>query len=164
MLSFSKASVKDIALLRSLAREIWTTCYPGIITMEQIEYMLSLMYSAETIEREINTGIIWEVIRYNEDPVGFLAITLTPEGVVKLNKLYLKHTQHGKGFGQQSLDHVVSFARENEYKSIYLTVNKNNVKAIKAYEKNGFTRTESIISDIGNGYVMDDYIYSFSLI
>jgi len=162
MLSFSKASVKDIALLRTLARDIWTTCYPGIITMEQIEYMLSLMYSVETIEREIAMGVIWELIRSDEDPIGFLSVTSTPEGVMKLNKLYLQRTQHRKGYGQQSLNHIINFARDHKCKSVYLTVNKNNIKAINAYEKNGFSRIEAVVNDIGNGYVMDDYIYSIS--
>lgn len=38
-----------------------------------------------------------------------------------------------------------------------LTVNKNNVKAIRAYEKTGFKNIGSLVQDIGNGFVMDDY-------
>ena len=39
-----------------------------------------------------------------------------------------------------------------------LSVNKRNAKAIAAYQKNGFGITESVVTDIGNGFVMDDFI------
>jgi RimJ/RimL family protein N-acetyltransferase len=163
MLIFKKASLNDIDLLRSLAREIWTTCYPGIISAEQIEYMLNLMYSAETIEKEIKEGIIWELVEHEGVPIGFIALTCTNDGVVKLNKLYLKKTTHGKGLGQQCLQHVMDFATKHTFHKVYLTVNKGNTAAIKAYEKAGFVRTDSVVNDIGGGYVMDDFIYTFSV-
>ncbi|HEY4789531.1 MAG TPA: GNAT family N-acetyltransferase [Bacteroidales bacterium] len=161
MLSFQKASIDDIYLLRTLAREIWTTCYPGIITMEQIEYMLNWMYSAETIRKEIKEGVYWELVYLENMPIGFLSITCTNDGIAKLNKLYMKNTHHGKGFGQQALSHVTNFARKNKLKEVYLTVNKENSKAIKAYEKAGFVRSDSVVNDIGGGFVMDDYIYRY---
>jgi RimJ/RimL family protein N-acetyltransferase len=36
-------------------------------------------------------------------------------------------------------------------------VNKRNQKAIRAYERAGFTIAESMTSEIGGGFVMDDY-------
>lgn len=42
--------------------------------------------------------------------------------------------------------------------SIYLTVNKNNTNTISAYIKLGFEIVDSIITDIGSNFVMDDYI------
>lgn len=163
MLVIRKASLNDIHLLRSLAREIWITCYPGIISMEQIEYMLKLMYSAKNIEKEIKEGIIWELVEHEGIPIGFIALTCTGDGVVKLNKLYLKKTTHGKGLGQECLKHVIDFATHHKFHKVYLTVNKGNEAAIKAYEKAGFLKTDSVVNDIGAGFVMDDYIYTLSI-
>jgi hypothetical protein len=39
-----------------------------------------------------------------------------------------------------------------------LAVNKGNRSAIAAYLKNGFTVLESVVKDIGGGFVMDDHI------
>ena len=163
MLYFKTATQRDIELIRALALEIWTTCYPGIISMEQIEYMLGLMYSSETIDKEISEGIIWKLMEYKSEPIGFVSVTISNNGSAKLNKLYMKNNHHGKGFGQQALKHVVDDAKQLHLKQVYLTVNKGNVSAIKAYEKFGFTRIESIVNDIGGGYVMDDFIYCFSI-
>lgn len=163
MLRFKKSSYQDIEILRSLAREIWTTCYPGIISTDQIEYMLNLMYSSETIRNEIDNDVIWEIMEYHDEPIGFISVTVTPDKTAKLNKLYMKTNHHGKGLGQQALKHVVDMAEKLHLKQVYLTVNKGNVNAIKAYEKFGFKRTDAVVNDIGGGYVMDDFIYRFTL-
>jgi GNAT superfamily N-acetyltransferase len=162
MLTFRKATAQDIGLLSSLAREIWTTCYPGIITTEQIEYMLTLMYSHESIAQELQDNVQWVIIESDTDPIGFLSFTAS-DMTVKLNKLYLKADTHGKGFGKAGLNYVIDYAKVNGFKEVFLTVNKNNAKAIKAYEKRGFKLTESVVNDIGGGFVMDDYVYSYEI-
>ena len=55
------------------------------------------------------------------------------------------------------MEFIQQKAVEMHLKSISLTVNKNNTAAIKAYEKMGFANIESIVINIGGGYVMDDF-------
>lgn len=162
MITIKNAGLTDISTLRKLADEIWHEAYSQILSPEQIDYMLNWMYSAETIEKEINEGAIWEIIFYDENPIGFIATTI--EGsALKLNKLYTYPSFHGKGIGQAAIEHVKQSGVSLGLKTLYLTVNKGNHKAIKAYEKAGFERTDSKVFDIGGGYVMDDYIYTFYL-
>jgi len=163
MLNFRNASGADIALLSSLAREIWMSYYPGIISTEQIEYMLGLMYSSETIEQELNRGVLWVIIEVDSEPVGFMSFAPYNNDEIKLHKLYLKMEHQGKGFGKASLGYVIGYANEHCCKKVCLTVNKNNIKAIKTYERSGFICTESVINDIGGGFVMDDYVYSYRI-
>ena len=54
--------------------------------------------------------------------------------------------------------HVEQRARTLGCDRLYLQVNKNNTSAIGAYRKHGFEIVESATFDIGNGFVMDDYI------
>ena len=81
-----------------------------------------------------------------------------------LSKLYLKGSFHGKGLGQLALSILVDIAKARKVDNIYLTVNKGNVKGIKAYERFGFIKTDSIVTDIGNGFVMDDYVYTYNIV
>jgi diamine N-acetyltransferase len=162
MITFKKASINEIGLLRQLADNIWKISYNSMLSAEQIEYMLNWMYSPETIEKEINEGIVWEIIYVEEKPAGFLVVTAEKESL-KLNKLYIAPGFQGKGIGQEALNYVISYGKNNSFKEVYLTVNKGNAKAIKAYEKAGFVCTDSKIFDIGGGYVMDDFIYSYYL-
>lgn len=48
--------------------------------------------------------------------------------------------------------------REVGARTIWLTVNRRNERAIGAYRRAGFREVRAQVTDIGGGYVMDDYI------
>lgn len=152
------ATTEDIPLLPSLAERIWRVCYPGIITPEQIEFMLGWMYSEEQIRKELLAGVSWEVAVEDGQAIGFLSYQLEPDGRVKLNKLYLLPEHQGRGHSRTLLEHVTSRTRALGGSEIWLQVNKRNVRAVAAYQKAGFHIAEEAVFDIGNGFVMDDYL------
>jgi RimJ/RimL family protein N-acetyltransferase len=163
MLKIHIATFQDINLLQQLAREIWFAHYTSILSVDQIEYMLQWMYSSNTIEEEMHKGVTWEIATLDSVPVGFIAFVITGDDI-NLKKLYFKPEVHGKGFGQIALAHVIEYALTHQIPKVVLSVNKNNHKAIRAYEKAGFTCTGSKVDDIGNGYVMDDFVYTFIVV
>jgi len=71
----------------------------------------------------------------------------------------LPETQ-GKGFGKFMINEIVKIAKSNNQKGIYLNVNKYNTAKF-FYEKVGFTIVKEEVIDIGNGYVMDDYVMEY---
>jgi diamine N-acetyltransferase len=164
MLKFRIAKSADTLLLQQLAHTIWHSHYPGIISVDQIEYMLDLMYSANCINNEIIEGHKWVLMFLRDMPIGFLSYYFElKEKKVKLSKLYVLQSFHGKGYGQQALNYVKIAAKKLQAKVLYLTVNKLNKKAIEAYLKAGFQIVKEIKTDIGKGYVMDDYIMAYKL-
>ena len=156
---FRPAIAADIPLLRELAQRIWHACYPDIISAEQIEFMLGRMYSEEQIRKELAEGVSWEVIE-NEpgNSIGFLAFHLEPDNRVKLNKLYVLPEVQGKGIGTAALRHVFASAAKLGARAVWMQVNKANHRAIGAYKKAGFQIVEEAVFEIGNGFVMDDYL------
>ena len=74
-----------------------------------------------------------------------------------LSKIYVLSSRRGLGYGKKAVQFVETVAKELNLNKIALTVNKNNVNSIKAYEKIGFKNVGSVVQDIGNGFVMDDY-------
>jgi ribosomal protein S18 acetylase RimI-like enzyme len=56
------------------------------------------------------------------------------------------------------LRHVEDRARALGCRTLMLTVNKLNTDSVAVYRKAGFTVREEAVFDIGNGYVMDDYV------
>ena len=48
--------------------------------------------------------------------------------------------------------------------ALYLTVNKHNEMAIRAYKAKGFEVIDAVETDIGDGYIMDDYIMEKKLV
>ena len=157
-LNLRPATADDIPLLRTLAQRIWRECYPGIITAEQIEFMLGWMYSAEQLASEFAECVPWELVEESGEPIGFLSYKLEADGRVKLNKLYLLPELHGQGLGQAMLARALAHAAARGAHELRLRVNKHNTRALRSYDRAGFQIVESLTADIGGGFVMDDYI------
>jgi ribosomal protein S18 acetylase RimI-like enzyme len=152
------ATEADIPLLRDLAQRIWRECYPGIITTEQIEFMLGWMYGEEEIRRQLAAGVPWEIAELDGEPIGYLSWQREDDGRVKISKLYVVPHYQRRGFGQRMLEHICDRAHGLGTREVWLQVNKRNERAIGAYLKAGFRIEKEAVFDIGGGFVMDDYL------
>ncbi len=159
------ADERHLPALAELAGIIWRACYPGIISSEQIDYMLARMYALDTMRDEIQSqGIRYDRLLIGDEFVGFTSSGPTEQaGVFKLHKLYLLPGCHGRGLGSRLLQHCETEARKLGAQRLILSVNKRNTKAIAAYQRNGFMIAESVVTDIGGGFVMDDFIMAKEL-
>ncbi len=72
-------------------------------------------------------------------------------------KIYVLSTYRGKKIGKEAMQFIDAKAREFHLKTIRLIVNVKNTDSIKAYKKLGFIKIDTIVSDFGNGFLMDDY-------
>lgn len=162
-LHFHEVNEKNIHLIPELAKVIWSDCYTNILSQEQIDYMLLMMYNTNAIENQIAAGDVWKILKADNVPVGYLHYK-KEQNKLHLSKIYLKQEEQYKGLGQFLLNDAITYAMDQKLDFIHLGVNKNNAKAIKFYEKNGFKQVRSEVTDIENGFVMDDYIYEKKLI
>jgi ribosomal protein S18 acetylase RimI-like enzyme len=153
-------AAEDAGRLYSLAREIWYAHYPAIISVAQIEYMLEERYNAAVLLAELRRdGIWWDKLLVAGEMAGFASYFLTANaGEMKLDKLYVHPRLQRHGYGGMMIEHACVVARSHGCSRLVLAVNKNNRSAIGAYLKHGFTIGESVVKDIGGGFVMDDYI------
>jgi len=152
--------------VRSLARVIWHAHYPGIISSEQIDYMLERGYALDALERFVGVqdrGLYIALV----DRVlsGFAAWYLTDNPAeAKLDKLYVLQSCQRQGLGGRLMARVADAARAANATMLILNVNKHNTQAIHAYEKHGFAIREEVVVDIGDGFVMDDYVMYRTLV
>jgi RimJ/RimL family protein N-acetyltransferase len=79
------------------------------------------------------------------------------DGVVQLSKLYLLEKCRGQGLGKEMLTFAEQRCRELGAGTLWLTVNKYNAGPIAFYKRMGFENVGAIVTDIGGGFVMDDY-------
>ncbi len=148
----------DIPAISALAREIWQATYPGIITQEQIDFMLEQRYGHERLYDDLEDADKWLDQAFDgERRVGF-AFSEIYKGEFKLDKLYIHPDVQRQGVGGQLIAHVAARAKKLGYPVVILAVNKRNEKAINSYMKYGFVIREAIVDDIGQGYVMDDFV------
>lgn len=160
------ATEEHLPGLAELAGLIWREHYPGIISTAQIDFMLARMYSLATLREEIRAkDIRFERLLVDGVFVGFAAYGPAPEpGVMKLHKCYLLPAMHGRGFGSLLLQHCERSAHQLGARRLCLAVNKRNFKAVAAYKRNGFAVIESVVTELGSGFVMDDFIMAKDLV
>lgn len=147
----------QIAVVVRLARQIWTEHYLSIIGQAQIDYMLGRFQSSAAIAEQLREGYEYYLLQYRGQFVGYAAICA--DGGSKrlfVSKLYLLDTVRGQGLGRASMQYLAQLAHTRGLHTLWLTVNKFN-PALQAYLKIGFVKTADVVTDIGGGYVMDDF-------
>ncbi len=160
-ITIKKASApEDIATIATLGEEIWHEHYDNIIGSDQVDYMLDKFQSEKAVADQIENFTVY-LIAYKDDiPAGYCAFK-NEETKVFLSKLYIQKDFRNQKIGSSLFYEITNSASDKE--SIYLTVNKYNPNSIKVYEKLGFKIVDSVVTDIGNGFVMDDYIMEKAL-
>ena len=152
------STASEVGIVADLAKIIWNEHYVPIIGQSQVDYMLGKYLTQEAISKQIKEeDYEYFLINSSAQPVGYIGIT-EKSNELFLSKLYILSSERGKGFARFGINYLITKCKENSLAFITLTVNKNNLNSIRAYEKMGFEKYGEVVSDIGSGYVMDDYL------
>ncbi|WJH36010.1 GNAT family N-acetyltransferase [Paenibacillus sp. CC-CFT747] len=157
-------TAEEIAEVARVAAEIWCDYYVSIITIEQIEYMIGKYQSVPAITEQIyDQGYDYYLIqREGALTVGYMAVKPVEEKLF-LSKFYIGKEHRGRGYGSQAMAFLEQLGKERNLRAIWLTVNRHNESSIAVYEKKGFRTVREEVADIGNGYVMDDFVMEKNL-
>lgn len=153
-------SDNELLNLSVLAKKIWLEYFCDIIGKSQTEYMIDKFQSYTAMKNQIENGYKYYFIINQNEILGYFGIQMQQDKLF-LSKLYLEKQNRGKGYGKFALNEIVKIAKEKGLKEVYLTVNKHNLSTIAMYEKFGFIQTESVKTNINNGFFMDDFIYNY---
>nr|WP_294874433.1 GNAT family N-acetyltransferase [uncultured Pedobacter sp.] len=159
MIILRKGKEEDIATIQDLADRTWRITYAEYLSTEQIDYMLEKMYNRGELLSQLEKGHTFLIAEEDNEDLGFAGFSvIAPENhSYKLHKLYVLPQTHGRGVGKLLINEVFNLVKRAGGKSLQLNVNKNN-KAKDFYERAGFIIKETVVLDIGNGFVMDDYV------
>lgn len=150
--------------LAAVANEVWHEFFPCILSPEQIDYMVDKFQSYEAMKKQMEDGYEYYFIMEGEEVAGYMGIHQeTDEKNMFLSKLYLRKAYRGKGYAGQVLNKLFRMSKERDLNKVWLTVNKYNDHTIAVYEHMGFAKARTQVVDIGNGFVMDDYIMEKAL-
>ncbi|MDO5043098.1 MAG: GNAT family N-acetyltransferase [Slackia sp.] len=169
-------SEDELRELARLADEIWHEYWPAIIGDAQTDYMVENFQSLSAMQR----GIAEQGYRYwfivddaceggeangaadgwsSQGIVGYTGGYAEPEtNRFFVSKIYLLADARGHGYCSKTIGFYDELCRAEDLHAMYLTVNKHNELGIRAYLAKGFETIDSVETDIGNGFVMDDYI------
>lgn len=157
----SVTSTEEIRIIARLAHQIWNQHYVPIIGQEQVAYMVDKFQSAEAITSQIKEDDFeYYIINHAFEPSGYIGIKPSGDELF-LSKFYVLENKRGKGLGRKGIEFVLERAKALKVGCISLTVNKENINSIKAYETMGFKNIGPVVADIGNGYIMDDFVMKY---
>lgn len=152
------ASLTDLSIVKDLAYQIWPIAYQDILSDEQLAFMLNRFYAIPALEEQFNKGHIFLLAEENNVFYGFASYEINAlENKTKLHKIYVLSTSQGKGVGELLLKEVEKTALSAKNSHLFLNVNKYN-RAQGFYIKNGFKIVKEEVIEIGQGFVMDDYV------
>lgn len=160
-----EATTDHIYNIQVLSNVIWPATFSNILSQEQISYMMDMMYSTSSLEKQMNE-LNHHYLLAEEDGeyLGYLSYELNYKGtpITKIHKIYVLPSIQGKGVGRLFIDAVSKLALKNNNTLLSLNVNRYN-KAIDFYKRMGFDFFASENIDIGNGFLMEDYVMNKDL-
>ena len=160
MIQIVPASIDDLEIVKDIAYKTWPVCYANIISSEQMNFMLDAFYSLESLKQNLREKKHQFLLALdNEIPLGFASYEHNYKGENKthLHKIYMLPEAQGKGVGKMLINEVEVLANKNNSVAVSLNVNIYN-KAQDFYKKNGFKIVADVVIDIGQNFIMDDYI------
>lgn len=155
-------SAEEIAETAKTAEEIWAEYYTPLLGAAQVSYMVENFQSEKAIKEQIEEGYTYFLLEAEGKIIGYVGVQPRKDHLF-LSKLYIKKESRGRGFASKALALVKDTAQENGLSRIRLTVNKGNANSIAVYENWGFETVDSVVTDIGDGFVMDDYVMDLVL-
>jgi ribosomal protein S18 acetylase RimI-like enzyme len=164
MILLRKGKEEDIESIQELANKTWPDAYGNIISADQISYMLDKMYNRGELLSQLKQGYTFLIAEENDKDLGFAAFSTIDSHphIYKLHKLYVLPEAHGKGLGKLLINEVADLIRQAGGKSVELNVNREN-NAVGFYKKIGFKIKETVDLNIGNGFLMNDYVMQMAL-
>lgn len=156
-------SEEQIKKLAALADEVWHEYFVELLSLEQIDYMVERFQSEHAMTEQMKQeGYEYYLIKQGNLIVGYTGVK-PEEKKLFLSKLYVMKAYRGKGYASKAFAFLTQLANERGWNAIYLTVNKYNEHSIEVYKAKGFEVVKSQVADIGEGYVMDDYVMEWQL-
>lgn len=148
--------LEDIYTLAKLADIVWHEFFPCILSSEQIDYMVGKFQSFEALKEQVENGYEYYIVNNGEN-IGYIGFKKEPNKLF-ISKIYLLAGGRNKGYTKEIFAFLSEVVKENNLEGMYLTVNKYNTHAIDVYKHYGFEIIDAVVTDIGHGFVMDDYI------
>lgn len=151
----------ELEELAALAEKIWMGYWPQFLGEEQTRYMVDMFHSVEAMRRDMaeHGYEYWFIVDGSGRVLGYTGGHDEPEtGRYYISKVYLLPEARGHHVASRTFDFFDALCRERGWRAMYLNVNKGNELGLRAYKGNGFAVIESVVNDIGHGFVMDDYV------
>ena len=151
-------TIHDLNALQQLARTTFYDTFAEMNTPENMEQYLSTDLSEEKLRAELlNPDSKTFFIQTDGQTIGYMKLNersaqteVVDPGGLEIQRIYVKKEFHGTPAGASLLNYAIELATREKYRFIWLAVWEKNPRAIRFYEKNGFTTFGSHVFQLGD--------------
>ena len=156
-------TINDVSTLRGIARDTFTETFSEANKAEDMDHYLAKNFSEDQLTRELsNPNSFFYAAEVNGHIVGYLKLNTAhaqtePQAAdaLEIERIYVLGSYHGNGVGQALYHHAMSVAEDRKASYVWLGVWEHNHRALRFYEKNGFTAFGTHIFQLGNDQQTD---------
>ena len=156
-------TISDVSILRGIARDTFIETFSEANKAEDMDHYLAENFSEDQLTRELsNPNSFFYVAEVNGHVVGYLKLNTAhaqtePQAAnaLEIERIYVLSNYHGNGVGQALYHHAMSVAEDRKASYVWLGVWEHNHRALRFYEKNGFTAFGTHIFQLGNDQQTD---------
>jgi len=159
VVKISDAADSDFSDIIAIAFATWPDTYGKILSSAQLIYMLDLFYNIDALQSNVANGQQFLVAKRGNQTVGFCAYenNYSDRNCTHIHKLYVLPQLQGQGVGKKFVAVIEFRARLQGSEYLSLNVNRSN-DAKSFYIKMGFSVLEQVDIELGNGFLMEDFI------
>jgi len=150
-------TVEHFDLIEGLARRIVPDFYEPFFERATAEYLVESGHTAAALSAQAGRGYRHFLLEGDGRPVGYFSLAVEEERVL-LSHFYVLREFRGRGLGQLAMDFIDREVMAMGGRRIELFVLRENSAAVGLYRKNGFVVAGEVLTRLGNGAVLEDFL------
>jgi ribosomal protein S18 acetylase RimI-like enzyme len=156
-LTIRYATPADASLLVSLGIQTFRETFEEVNTAEDMSLYLNQAFALEQVQQELNeNGSAFFIAVESNEPIGYARVRtskkpdpLSSANPLEIERLYVIRKQLGKQAGKMLMQCCLDYAITRKFDTVWLGVWEHNQRAIRFYEKWGFTKFGSHVFMLG---------------
>ncbi len=161
-INIQKCNIEDLISLQTISIKTFHDTFAEFNTREDMDNYLEETFNKNQLAAELqDPDTAFYLAKSGEETIGYLKLGLNNQRVelagksIEIERVYIDQSHLGKSIGQQLLNKAIAVAHESNCEFIWLGVWENNPRAIRFYEKNGFTTFGTHPFKLGNDLQTD---------
>ena len=151
-----KVNIQDIEKLKEIGKLTFAETFSSENSEENMKEYLENGFSTEKLTTELTdqnaefyfAELDGKTIGYLKVNVGESQTEIKDKNALEIERIYVLKEFHGKKVGQILYDKAIELAKEKKVEYVWLGVWEQNLRAIRFYEKNGFSIFENLLEKI----------------